>query len=105
MKDCERTHQTYPIKLLHVWPLVSTLLLERAQMRLCSRVIPILKPSSVNLTVQRTLYEKYLGWAPSNSAIWIKFAELEAQLQGFARTCAIFELVVSQLPLSMPEII
>ena len=42
---------------------------------------------------------------PSNSAAWIKFAELEAQLQDFARTRAIFELAVSQSPLSMPELL
>lgn len=70
----------------------------------------------------RTLYEKYLEvcklihsvslansassqFDPSNSTAWIKFAELEAQLQDFARTRAIFELAVSQSPLSMPELL
>lgn len=42
---------------------------------------------------------------PSNSSAWIKFAELEAQLQDFPRTRGIFELGVSQSPLSMPEIL
>jgi hypothetical protein len=42
---------------------------------------------------------------PSNSAAWIKFAELEAQLQDFARTRAIFELAVAQSPLSMPKLL
>ena len=42
---------------------------------------------------------------PSNSPAWIKFAELESQLQDFARTRAIFELAISQSPLSMPEIL
>ncbi|KAG7094903.1 NineTeen Complex (NTC) component [Marasmius oreades] len=53
----------------------------------------------------RTLYQKYLEFDPSNSSVWIKFAELESQLQDFARTRAIFELGVSQSPLSMPEIL
>jgi len=71
----------------------------------------------------RTLYEKYLEvgiqftvlfritlmpfvqYDPSNSPAWIKFAELEAQLQDFARARAIFELGVSQSPLSMPEVL
>jgi crooked neck len=42
---------------------------------------------------------------PSNSTAWIKYAELEAQLQDFARTRAIFDLAVSQSPLSMPELL
>lgn len=42
---------------------------------------------------------------PANSPAWIKFAELESQLQDFARTRAIFELGVSQSPLSMPELL
>lgn len=42
---------------------------------------------------------------PSNSSAWIKYAELESQLGDYARTRAIFELGVSQSPLSMPEIL
>jgi crooked neck len=53
----------------------------------------------------RTLYEKYLEYDPSNSAAWIKYAELETALEDFARAEAIFELGVSQPSLSMPEII
>jgi crooked neck len=72
----------------------------------------------------RTLYEKYLEvrtllpfcyhmqsyspspqFDPSNSPAWIKFAELEGQLQDFLRARAIFELGVSQSPLSMPEVL
>lgn len=72
----------------------------------------------------RQLYQKYLEvciypsiptkfrslatptqFDPSNSAAWIKYAELEAQLQDFARTRAIFKLGVTQSPLSMPELL
>ena len=73
----------------------------------------------------RTLYEKYIevwslsiifGFAdiypsfhsqydPSNSSAWIRWAELEAQLQDFSRTRAIFELGVSQPQLAMPEVL
>lgn len=42
---------------------------------------------------------------PANSPAWIKYAELESQLEDFARTRAIFELGVSQSPLSMPELL
>ena len=71
----------------------------------------------------RTLYEKYIEvcvlWSPyrslhsnafaqfdpTNSAAWIKYAELETQLADFARVRAIFELGVSQTALSMPELL
>ncbi|THH23280.1 hypothetical protein EUX98_g7900 [Antrodiella citrinella] len=42
---------------------------------------------------------------PSNSPAWIKYAELETQLEDFARTRAIFELGVAQVQLSMPELL
>lgn len=42
---------------------------------------------------------------PSNSSAWIRWAELEAQLQDFSRTRAIFELGVSQPQLAMPEVL
>lgn len=42
---------------------------------------------------------------PSNSSAWIKYAELETQLEDFARTRAIFELGVAQAQLSMPELL
>lgn len=44
-------------------------------------------------------------WDPSNSAAWIKYAELETQLEDFARVRAIFELGVAQSALSMPELL
>ncbi|KAJ7576778.1 pre-mRNA-splicing factor CLF1 [Mycena floridula] len=53
----------------------------------------------------RELYQKYLEFDPANASAWIKFAELESQLQDFTRTRAIFELGVSQANLSMPELL
>lgn len=46
-----------------------------------------------------------LQYDPSNSAAWIRWAELEAQLQDFPRTRGIFELGVAQQQLAMPEIL
>jgi len=42
---------------------------------------------------------------PTNSAAWIKYAELETQLADYNRARGIFELGVSQTPLSMPELL
>ncbi|EPS94091.1 hypothetical protein FOMPIDRAFT_1026325 [Fomitopsis schrenkii] len=53
----------------------------------------------------RTLYEKYIEFDSSNSSAWVKYAELESQLEDFARTRAIFELGVTQQPLAMPEVL
>lgn len=53
----------------------------------------------------RQLYQKYLEFDPTNSAAWIKYAELETQLQDFVRARAIFELAISQPQLSMPELL
>ncbi|KAI0061172.1 pre-mRNA-splicing factor CLF1 [Artomyces pyxidatus] len=53
----------------------------------------------------RTLYEKYLEFDPTNSAAWIKYAELETQLADYSRARGIFELGVGQTPLSMPELL
>ena len=53
----------------------------------------------------RTLYEKYIEWDPTNSASWIKYAELETQLEDFSRTRGIFELGITQQQLSMPEVL
>ena len=47
----------------------------------------------------------YLQWDPTNSAAWIKYAELETQLEDLARVRAIYELGVSQPALSMPELL
>ena len=42
---------------------------------------------------------------PTNSAAWIKYAELETQLADYSRARGIFELGASQTPLSMPELL
>jgi crooked neck len=42
---------------------------------------------------------------PTNSAAWIKYAELETQLADYNRARGIFELGVSRTPLSMPELL
>ena len=42
---------------------------------------------------------------PTNSAAWIKYAELETQLADYNRARGIFELGASQTPLSMPELL
>jgi tetratricopeptide (TPR) repeat protein len=42
---------------------------------------------------------------PTNSAAWIKYAELESQLADYNRARGVFELGVSQSPLSMPELL
>lgn len=51
----------------------------------------------------RTLYEKYLEWAPSNCYAWSKYAELERSLGETERARAIFELAIAQPALDMPE--
>lgn len=53
----------------------------------------------------RTIYEKYIEWDHTNSSAWIKFAELESQLEDFPRTRGIFELGISQASISMPELL
>jgi hypothetical protein len=62
-----------------------------------------LPPAPGNIDRCRTLYEKYLEWAPSNCAAWIKFAELEKMLGEAERARAIYELAISQPLLDMPE--
>lgn len=42
---------------------------------------------------------------PTNSAAWIKYAELETQLADYNRARGIFELGISRTPLSMPELL
>ncbi|KAF2279460.1 TPR-like protein [Westerdykella ornata] len=53
----------------------------------------------------RQLYEKYLEWNPTNSQVWIKFAELERGLDDLDRTRAIYELAVEEPQLDMPELV
>lgn len=53
----------------------------------------------------RTLYEKYLEWAPSSCFAWNKYAELEKMLGDADRARGIFEIAISQNGLDMPEVI
>ncbi|CAK4032817.1 Pre-mRNA-splicing factor clf1 [Lecanosticta acicola] len=53
----------------------------------------------------RTLYEKWIEFDASNSAAWIKFAELERGLEDLTRTRAIYELAIQQDVLDMPELV
>jgi len=53
----------------------------------------------------RTLYEKYLEWAPSSYYAWNKYAELEKMLGDADRARGILEIAISQDGLDMPEVI
>ncbi|XP_036597353.1 crooked neck-like protein 1 [Trichosurus vulpecula] len=53
----------------------------------------------------RTLYEKFLEFAPDNCTTWIKFAELETVLGDAERARAIYELAIGQPRLDMPEVL
>jgi crooked neck len=69
-----------------------------------SRYVPPLSfpaPLFELLTLRAPIHK----YDPSNSAAWIQYAELEAQLADYARARAIYELGVNQSPLSMPEIL
>jgi crooked neck len=46
-----------------------------------------------------------LQYDSSNSAAWVRYAELETQLADYTRARAIYELGVTQSTLSMPEIL
>lgn len=58
-----------------------------------------------NINRCRTLYEKYLEWAPASCYAWSKYAELERSLSETERARAIFELATAQLALDMPELL
>jgi len=53
----------------------------------------------------RTLYNKFIEFAPENCTTWIKFAELETILGENDRAEAIYELAVEQPRLDMPEVV
>ena len=53
----------------------------------------------------RTLYQKYLQWAPARCGAWCKYAEVEAGLGELGRARAIFELAIQQPLLDMPEVL
>jgi len=58
-----------------------------------------------NIDRCRTLYEKWIQWAPSNCRAWTKFSELESNLQELERARRILELAIQQPSLDMPELI
>nr|CAD1843308.1 unnamed protein product [Ananas comosus var. bracteatus] len=58
-----------------------------------------------NISRCRTLYEKYLEWAPANCYAWSKYAELERSLSETERARSIFELAIAQPALDMPELL
>ena len=53
----------------------------------------------------RTLYQKYLQWAPATCGAWCKYAEVERSLGELARVRAIYELAIEQPVLDMPEVL
>ena len=53
----------------------------------------------------RTLYQKYLQWAPANCGAWCKYAEVEHGLGELERARAIYELAIEQPVLDMPEVL
>ena len=73
---------------------------------------PWLRRSYIDLELQlgeidrvRTLYQKYLQWAPANCGAWCKYAEVEHSLGELGRARAIFELAIEQPLLDMPEVL
>jgi len=53
----------------------------------------------------RTIYEKWLEYAPQTCDAWVAFAHLERDLGEMERCRAIFELATSQPLLDMPEVL
>ncbi|KAJ3143178.1 Crooked neck-like protein 1 [Physocladia obscura] len=53
----------------------------------------------------RILFEKYLSWNSSNSAAWVRFAQIEKSVGDFERCRGIFEIAIGQEALEMPEIL
>ncbi|KAF0755449.1 hypothetical protein AaE_004967 [Aphanomyces astaci] len=51
----------------------------------------------------RTLYEKWLVFAPHNCVAWKQYADLEAGVGEIARARAVFELAIQQNVLDKPE--
>ena len=51
----------------------------------------------------RSIYTKFLEFAPHDVSVWTAFAKLEVQVGEIERARALFELAVSQSTLDMPE--
>lgn len=58
-----------------------------------------------NIDRCRTLYTKYIEWAPANAAAWGRFADLERSLGEAERARAVYELAIGQPVLDMPEVL
>lgn len=52
----------------------------------------------------RTIYQKYLEYDPSNTAAWVRWAQLEAELGDLERARFLFDLGTTQ-ELDMPEVL
>ena len=59
----------------------------------------------VNVDRCRTLYGKYLQWAPHNCLAWTRYAQLEASVNEHSRARSLYELAVNQQLLDMPELL
>jgi crooked neck len=53
----------------------------------------------------RTIYQKWLEYSPSSSAIWLKWAELEALLDDKERARVIYNLAIDEPEMDLPEVI
>jgi crooked neck len=53
----------------------------------------------------RSIYVRYLEVFPENCQAWVKFAELEMQLDESDRVRAIYDLAINQPQLDMPELV
>ncbi|PIA41392.1 LOW QUALITY PROTEIN: hypothetical protein AQUCO_02200066v1 [Aquilegia coerulea] len=58
-----------------------------------------------NIDRCRTLYEKYLQWAPDSSYVWSKYVELEISLNEMEGARALVQLAVAQPALDEPELL
>jgi len=58
-----------------------------------------------NIERCRTLYARFLEWAPHHCNAWVKFAELETSLAESDRARGIFELAITQPLLDTPEVL
>lgn len=58
-----------------------------------------------NIDRCRELFQRWLEWRPDNCKAWVKFSELEAELDDPERVRGILEIAVNQPSLDMPELV
>eukprot|EP01128_Nolandella_sp_AFSM9_P004188 TRINITY_DN1840_c0_g1_i1.p1 TRINITY_DN1840_c0_g1~~TRINITY_DN1840_c0_g1_i1.p1 ORF type:complete len:575 (-),score=90.13 TRINITY_DN1840_c0_g1_i1:74-1798(-) len=58
-----------------------------------------------NIDRCRELFQRWLQWRPDNCKAWVKFSELEAELQEPERVRGVLEIAVNQPALDMPELV